>query len=174
MNISIKFFYKIYLLPIFFYLIIFLVVFNKVFFNDNHFISHDNFIQFFVSFKNSTLWESDLGYGFPVFADPQWQLFYPFLYFFPKNLRGFDFYLLHFFIIGAYFTYLFSFYLTKNYLASLVSGLVFALSGSMIGQMSIMSVPAASSFWDFYISHYFDYINFYKIHFSENSKGIIK
>ncbi|GIX41605.1 MAG: hypothetical protein KatS3mg129_1338 [Leptospiraceae bacterium] len=132
--------------PILFYLVIFIIIFNKVFMGEYHFINHDNFIQFYVSFIKTTLWDPNLGYGFPIYGDPQWQIFYPFRYFFPKTLNGFDYYLLHFLIIGAYFTFLTAYELTQKFIPSFIAGLIYSLSGSMAGQMSMLSVPATSSY----------------------------
>lgn len=141
-----KKFFNLMFLPLFFYFFIFLIVFYKIFFLNYHFINHDNFIQFYVSFIKTTLYDSYLGYGFPVYGDPQWQIFYPFRYLFPKTLKGFDFYCLHFFLIGAYFTFLLSFEFTQKFIPSFIAGLIFSLSGSMTAQMSMLSVPATSSY----------------------------
>lgn len=145
----------VYVFPLFFYVAVFLAVFYRIFFLDSHFLTHDNFSQFYVYFLRNHLWEPDLGYGFPAFAEPQWQIFYPFKYLFPENETGFDYYILHFLVIAAYFTYLVAYHFTKDIPASLAAGSIFSLSGSVSGQISMLSVVAGSSYipavWYFYL-----------------------
>ena len=139
-------YFKLILIPIFFYLFIFIIVFYKIYLLEHHFINHDNFAQFYVYFTKRVLWDKNLGFGFPSFAEPQWQTFYPIKYLFPATLNGFDFYILHFLIIGAYFMFLISYEISRNYLGSLTSGIIFSLSGSIAGQISMLSIVSTSVF----------------------------
>jgi hypothetical protein len=138
--------FKFIFFPIIFYLVLFIIVFNKIYILDHHFINHDNFAQFYVYFTQRGFWNKYLGFGFPSFAEPQWQTFYPFKYLFPPTLTGFDYYILHFIMIGAYFTFLVSYEFSRNYLGSLISGIIFSLSGSIAGQISMLSIVSTSVF----------------------------
>ncbi|MCS7205869.1 MAG: YfhO family protein [Leptospiraceae bacterium] len=138
--------FSVFIVPLFLYFFIFVFIFYKIYLLNHHFITHDNFAQFYVYFVEREIWNLNVGYGFPAFAEPQWQFFYPFKYLFPKSYKAFDFYILHYLLIGAYFTFLTAYYITNHFVGSFAAGIVFSLSGSMAGQISMMSVLAGSSY----------------------------
>lgn len=129
------------------FVVFYIIFFAPVLFGNGSFIIHDNTKEFFPAFlTNPVLWESKIGLGYPVFADPQQQVFYPLQYIFPKSIDGFNFYVIHFFILGSFFAYLFAYELTGAILVSVLAGVLYGLSGSMLGQLSMLTVVSVSSF----------------------------
>ena len=121
-------------------------VFAPVFAERLNLISHDNLKFFFPAFLIApTLWEPNAQLGFPVFADPQFQTFFPLRYLFPASLWGFQAYTFSALVLGAFFVYKYAQYLGARLVPALIAGLLFGFSGSFAGQMTMAAVPLASA-----------------------------
>lgn len=115
-------------------------------FGDIHLISHDNLREFFPAFVSGpVLWEPGLQLGYPAFADPQTQTFYPVKYIFPKTVPGFHCYALIHIFFAAFFTYMLTHKITRALIPSIVAGIIFAFSGSIVGQLTMLPVAVTTS-----------------------------
>lgn len=139
-----------------FFTLLYIAVFSPALFGGGSFVIHDNMREFFPAFlTNPVLWESKIGLGFPTFADPQQQMFYPFQYLFPKTITGFNFYVIHVIILGSFFTYLFAHELTGSVIASIFAGIIFGMSGSMSGQITMFPVATVSAYLPALVHSYY-------------------
>jgi len=90
------------------------------------------------------LWNPFNFCGFPVLADPQIAMFYPVKAFFqlllPGSIDGFNLYVLSGFVLAAFFAYLYVYARTANFLAALVSGLIYGLSGFTISELRHLQI----------------------------------
>ena len=111
-----------------------------------HLLSHDNLIQFFPSFVTKpALWDPALQLGYPAYADPQSHNLYLFSYLFPRTASGFQYFALLHVFLAAFWAYLLSHRITKSLIPSLTAGVIFGFSGSIVGQITMLPVAAATS-----------------------------
>ena len=84
---------------------------------------------------DKTAWSQNLYNGFPLQADPQVMAWYPFEIVLNIFHLSFNIYVLIAYILASYFTYLFSYKLTGFKLPSISAGIIFGLSGFMMGHL---------------------------------------
>jgi hypothetical protein len=91
-------------------------------------------------FREKVLWEPLISCGFPMFADPQAMTWYP-----PSAIFSFLSHSWNIFVISAYvlasaFAYGFVYTLTGSRLSGFVSGMIYGMSGFMMGHLGHTSV----------------------------------
>jgi Bacterial membrane protein YfhO len=79
-----------------------------------------------------SLWTSLLHSGFPSFADPQFQLWYPLNRLFALFPHGWEAFTLSAYVLASSFTYGYVYSLTKSRLAAVTSGAIYGMSGFMM------------------------------------------
>ena len=90
-------------------------------------------LTFFQSKK--LLWDPLLFCGFPMMADPQVMTWYPPSTIFSVLPGGWNLFVLSAYVMAACFTYGYVYALTKSRLSSLVSGVVYGMSGFMTAHL---------------------------------------
>src|SRR5260370_19901607 len=99
-------------------------------------VGHDGIYFYLPNFySQKVLWDALLFSGFPMMADPQAMTWYP-----PAALLSllpgtWNLFMLLAYVLGSSFMYGYVFALTRSRFASIVSGLVFGLSGFMIAHL---------------------------------------
>ncbi len=106
------------------------------------FAAEDGRVQNYPAFAApGFLWTPLLLTGFPVLADPQTSLFYPFCFIFKHLLQGnqayqgWNLYVLSAYFLSALFAALFAYRLTKSSLAAMIAGLVYGFGGYQISEL---------------------------------------
>ena len=92
-----------------------------------------NFLPNFYSKK--VLWDSMVFGGFPMMADPEAMAWYPPAFLMSRLPGGWNLFVIAAYVAGSSFTYGYLYSLTKSWLAALISGLVFGLSGFMMAHL---------------------------------------
>ncbi len=110
-------------------------------------LAFDDGILYFLPAYNAppTLWTDLVFGGYPVAADPQNMTWYPvaaLLRWIPGSWNGF-FGLGY--VLAACFAYCYAYTLTRSRLASVVAGLVYSLTGSLMSHMSVMGMIHAAA-----------------------------
>lgn len=128
------------------FLLSLLLTYIPILFGSHDLISHDNLEFFLPAFLSEPkLWEPLGSLGFPVSADPQFQVFYPLRYLFPATEAGYHVYVFSALVIGAFFAYRYAHFLGGAFLPAVIAGLIFGFSGSLAGQITMSIVPQASA-----------------------------
>jgi hypothetical protein len=81
-----------------------------------------------------TLWTSLLLSGFPVGADPQIQSWYPLKYLF-SHFKAWNSFVISAYILASCFAYSYVYALVKSCFASLISGIIYGMSGFLIAHL---------------------------------------
>ncbi len=126
------------------YAILTAVILAPVAFGGKTLLSHDNLLGYYPLFVFKGLWNGALQGGFPLFADPQSQTFFPLAYFFPSSPAGFDLYAGTILVLGCFFAYLLAYDLTQSLIPSVIAGMIYGFSGSVLGQISMINVTGTS------------------------------
>jgi hypothetical protein len=96
-------------------------------------ISGDVFAYYLPVFlAPRSLWTSLLHSGFPSFADPQFQLWYPLNRLFAMFPHTWEAFTISAYVLASSFTYGYMYCLTKSRLAGVTSGLIYGMSGFMM------------------------------------------
>jgi hypothetical protein len=116
----------------------FVVLFSPVLFSKDLLAAGDALFEHLPAFlTQNQLWQPLLGLGYPAFADPQWQMFYPVARVFGLfGISGWNLYVISPFVIGAAGTYGYLRYLTKSRSASVIGALVFCAGGFFVKYIS--------------------------------------
>jgi hypothetical protein len=96
-------------------------------------ISGDVFAYYLPVFlAPRSLWTNLLHSGFPSFADPQFQLWYPLNRLFALFPNTWEAFTISAYVLASSFTYGYVYCLTKSRLAAATSGLIYGMSGFMV------------------------------------------
>jgi hypothetical protein len=122
-----------------FYAVVFLIFFSPVLFGAKLFPSDGQLPAFYAPLA---LWDNLLWSGFPLAADGTWQAWYPLRHLFRLLPIGWDFngYVLSVYVLSSSFTYGYVYALTRSWLAGAAAGIVFGMSGFMIGHIGTTSL----------------------------------
>ena len=126
------------------YTLFFIYFFSPVLFSSKLFPSDGLLPSFFSSIE---FWTNTLFAGYPVFAEIQWQTFYPIRIIFgvfPGNI-GFNLYVIFAYILSAFCTYGYVFAITRHSISALLSGFVFSMSGFMMAHLGHTSMLHSAS-----------------------------
>lgn len=96
----------------------------------------DALVQYLPAFQvKSHLWTTQILCGFPWYADPQSQVFYP-----PKQIVslipfGWNLYIIGAYVLAGFFTAMYAFSLTGSWTAALVAGCIFGFNGFLLSNL---------------------------------------
>jgi hypothetical protein len=107
-------------------------------------IAGDVFAQYLpIFYAPRSLWTSSLYAGFPIFADPQFQLWYPLNRVFAL-LSQWECFIIAAYVLASSFTYGYLYRLTHSKLAAVMGGLVYGMNGFMIFYWGYSSILHAA------------------------------
>lgn len=96
----------------------------------------DALIQYLPAFQNGThLWTNQILCGFPWYADPQSQTFYPLKHIFSLLPGGWNLYIVFAFTLAGFFATIYAYSLTSCWTAALVAGCIFAFNGFLLSNL---------------------------------------
>jgi multisubunit Na+/H+ antiporter MnhG subunit len=96
----------------------------------------DALVQYLPAFQNGThLWTNQILCGFPWYADPQSQTFYPLKHIFSLLPGGWNLYIIIAFALAGFFATLYAYSLTSCWTAALVAGCIFAFNGFLLSNL---------------------------------------
>ncbi|HSW70219.1 MAG TPA: YfhO family protein [Gammaproteobacteria bacterium] len=123
---------------------IILIFFSSLLLSDKFFLADGLIPEYF----HIDWWSTYIFSGFPMITDPIWHIFYPVKYLIYKLLKlDFNYYILSGYFFMAYFTYAYVYFLNKNIVSALVSGLLFCFSGFAIFEIGHASVFIHTICW---------------------------
>lgn len=115
--------------------IFYILFFSPIVFSDYFFISDGLLAEFHSGIE---LWSYTSFSGYPSFAAPEKQTFYPLRLFFSMlpNGVGFNLFIVSAYILASCFTYGYVYQLTSHRFSSVISGLAFGLCGFMVAHLA--------------------------------------
>ena len=124
-----------------FYAAIFFAIISSIFFLPVAFQGKllapgDALIQYLPAFQGGThIWTNEILCGFPWYADPQSQTFYPLKEIFSLLPGGWNLYIIAAYTLAGFFASLYAFSLTGSWTAALVAGCIFAFNGFLLSNL---------------------------------------
>ena len=117
------------------YVVLLAGFYSVVFFGERVFLSDGQLGHYF---KPISLWDDSWAAGYYLIADPVSFSLYPlriiFNFMLPSYL-GFNLFVASAFLIAAFFTYHYIFFITNNWFAAFLGGVIFSYSGFMVGHL---------------------------------------
>jgi Bacterial membrane protein YfhO len=109
-------------------------------------ISGDVFAYYLPVFlAPRSLWTNLLHSGFPSFADPQFQLWYPLNRLFSLFPHTWEAFTISAYVLASSFTYGYVYCLTRSRLAAVTSGLIYGMSGFMMAYWGYSTILHAAA-----------------------------
>lgn len=128
-----------------FFSILYTIFFSPVLFSNRLLSPGDAWLYYLPAFYSSrTLWTNLILSGFPLAADPQIQTWYPISFFFSLIFHSWNAFVISAYLLASSFTYGYVFTITKSRFASLVSGIIYGMSGFMVGHLGHTSIIHAA------------------------------
>lgn len=119
-----------------FFAIVSCIFFLPVVFQGKLLAPGDALVQYLPAFQNGThLWTNQILCGFPWYADPQSQTFYPLKHIFSLLPGGWNLYIIIAFALAGFFATLYTYSLTSCWTAALVAGCIFAFNGFLLSNL---------------------------------------
>lgn len=119
-----------------FFAVVSCVFFLPVVFQGKLLAPGDALVQYLPAFQNGThFWTNQILCGFPWYADPQSQTFYPLKHIFSLLPGGWNLYIILAFALAGFFTTLYAYSLTSCWTAALVAGCIFAFNGFLLSNL---------------------------------------
>jgi hypothetical protein len=123
-------------MPVAGYILLYVLLFRPVLFSTNLLAPGDAWLQSVPAFHcPPTLWSQMLFGGFPVFADPQVQTWYPLQYLFKFMPGGWNCYVLAAFALSASFAHGCVYSITRSTTGAIVGGITYGMSGFLISNL---------------------------------------
>ena len=120
----------------FLFSIIYAVFFSPVIFSERLLAPGDGIIQSIPAFYSPrTLWTDLILSGFPTAADPNVQTWYPLCILFSLIPHSWNAYVISAYVLASCFTYGYLYTITNSRLASIVSGIIYGMSGFMMAHL---------------------------------------
>ncbi len=96
----------------------------------------DALVQYLPAFQNGThFWTNQILCGFPWYADPQSQTFYPLKHVFSLLPGGWNLYIILAYALAGFFAALYAYSLTSCWTAALIAGCIFAFNGFLLSNL---------------------------------------
>jgi len=128
-----------------FYLGLYLIFFSPVIFSGRLLAPGDGIRYYLPNFYlGKMFWDPLLLSGFPVAADPQAMTWYPLSWIF-SLFHEWNGFVISAYVLASSFTYGYMFTLTQSRLASIVSGIVYGMSGFMMAHLGHTSIIQAGA-----------------------------
>lgn len=128
------------------YLLLYLTFFAPVFLS-NKLLAYGDGISFFVPayYSSDSAWTNMIFAGYPTIGDPQYMNWYPPALILKLVPHSWNAFVLLAYILAASFTYLYVHTLTRSALAASISGVIYSMSGFMIGHLSMIVMVHAAA-----------------------------
>jgi Bacterial membrane protein YfhO len=124
----------------------FTLFFAPILFHDLLFGEGDGLVYYLPAFLSSPqLWSDRVFGGYPIAADPQMMTWYPVAMLLRWIPHSWNVFIILAYILAASFAYCYSLTITRSRFAALCAGLVYSLSGFMIGHLSHVTMVHAAA-----------------------------
>jgi len=132
-------------LVIFFYSVLYLAFFSPVIFSHRLLAPGDGLRYYLPNFYlGRKLWDPLIFSGFPVAADPQAMTWYPLAFILSLFPHSWNVFVMSAYVLASSFTYGYMLTVTGSRLAGYASGIVYGMSGFMMGHLGHTSIIHAA------------------------------
>ncbi len=131
--------------PLLFFTVLFVLFFSPIIFTGFLLAPNDGLNYSLPNFYSpNTLWTNLLFSGYPAAADPQAQTWYPLAFLFSLFPNSWNAYMISAYVLSACFMFGYVWTVTQSRMAGLVAGIVYSMSGFMIGRLGQVPLVHAS------------------------------
>lgn len=118
------------------YTILYLIYFSPVIFAGKILSNGDNFLLYGgLYFMKHTLWSQFITCGYPLFADPQTQHWYPLAWIFHGLIRDWNAYIIIVYILCSCFSYGLIYSITKSRTAAIIGSIIYGMNGWIMSNL---------------------------------------
>lgn len=118
-----------------FYSLLYAAFFSPVLLSNRLLAPGDGYLQYLPAFHSrSTLWTTLLQSGYPIASDPQAQSWYPLRLLF-SYFHAWNSFVISAYVLSSYFAYIYVYMITKSHFSSLMSGIIYSMSGFMMAHL---------------------------------------